>query len=104
MELAAEEGLGIKRSSDLLGKKDPKKMKIAQKASDVEEIVNDVKTDPQEDYTHKIKTAFDPLLRKLFDPLKERKHKKTCYQECLIECLVNYKGFCPEIDLEKLCE
>lgn len=104
MELASEEGLGIKRSGNLLRKKDIKKTKIAEKASDVEEIGNDVKTDPQEEYTHKIKTAFDPLLRKLFDPLKEKRHKKTCYEECIIECLVNYKGFCPEIDLEKLCK
>lgn len=88
MSLAAEVGLGIKCDTESPKKKRLKKSKKEREGS--------------EEYTHKIKTAFEPLLKKLFGPLKDRKQKNSLYQEFLVQTLVNYSGFCPSIELDKL--
>lgn len=54
-------------------------------------------------YTCKIKTIFEPFLRRLFEPLR-RKKRKLSYQKSLIECLVQYEGFCPRLDLNHMGE
>lgn len=98
MELASEEGFGSKNPKW----KDVKNPSLHDKGKDSftnEIIIDDTNT---ELYIHRIKTAFEPLLRRLFYPLNEKKYKKTQYQECLIDCLLENKGFCPIVDLSQI--
>lgn len=98
MELASEEGFGSKspRWKDV---KNPSLRDDGKDSFTNEITIDDTNT---ESYIHRIKTAFEPLLRRLFNPLNGKKYKKTQYQECLIDCLLENKGFCPIVDLSQI--
>lgn len=98
MELASEEGFGSKNPRW----KDVKSSSLHEEGKD--SFTNEITIDDSnsESYIHRIKTAFEPLLRRLFNPLNRKKYKKTQYQECLIDCLLENKGFCPIVDLSQI--
>lgn len=98
MELASEEGFGSKnpRWKDV---KNPSPRDDVKDSFTNEITIDDTNT---ESYIHRIKTAFEPLLRRLFNPLNGKKYKKTQYQEYLIDCLLQNKGFCPIVDLNQI--
>ncbi|KAG8297677.1 Ribosomal biogenesis protein las1l [Homalodisca vitripennis] len=107
MELANEEGIGIKRSAE----KGTAKQVTASpaKPDDYNEIIEeeeemDLDESGIEVYTHKIKTAFDPLLRCLFFPLRKKPYSKNFYKERLIDCLVKFEGFCPNMGFKNFSE
>ncbi|XP_054268593.1 uncharacterized protein LOC128990292 [Macrosteles quadrilineatus] len=107
MDLVMQGRTGIKLSKETKNQEGTYSFKTRENCQDISmEDNNVIENIPEtsEEYTHKIKTTFDPLLKKILEPLKAKSFRKILYQNCLIDSLIRHKSFCPPIDVEQLSE